>query len=589
MDRDRDLELNPSEAVHISGMDLEITGQVQDVLRVLTQAISLIKIFSFDHSSALKFINELEEKLTAFLNKHTRLEIGIKEYAFLYADEEIYREENPLKSLPFLFFKDGVSKLIFLKGMDRNELLGFLEVVKTVSLLPPDEGDIVSALWEMDFLNIRYIALDNFLESKIGKGRDAIDTEFSKEAMSEGKVDLDEEDQEALTKTSEKKNEDAHTWKRETDLFLPGSGPSLDNQERVSLDSILHTERKISEEEELINLMVELLYLEERIEPFKYNLNFLGQYNQNLILGAALTKSTLLMKYLKELALTLQEHSEEKPKLIQDFFLFQQQTVPLDVIKTHFKEGKIPELNDLFSFLTMIGPRGTTLIGDLLKETLDLNFRKKAFEYLRTIGEENLQSLVDMAQDGNPDLTREIIKILAAMETPEAISKFNIFLDYTTKSTKMDAIHVLSSLPGEEANRILFKFIEDQDDDIRILTMNKVKFMGNEETLQYFTGISSDRSLIKKPKEEKRAALNFLGRSKNGEAIEILSTIVHKTSLLPNKKLQETRLIAVSALEIAATPEAVAALKSCQKVRGKTVKRACRLALRRMGFQSGDS
>lgn len=51
----------------------------------------------------------------------------------------------------------------FYRGLHKAELEGFLEAIRVVSLLPPEEGDIVNALWEKDFPNVRYHAPDYFL------------------------------------------------------------------------------------------------------------------------------------------------------------------------------------------------------------------------------------------------------------------------------------------------------------------------------------------------------------------------------------------------------------------------------------------
>ncbi len=53
-------------------------------------------------------------------------------------------------------------------------------------------------------------------------------------------------------------------------------------------------------------------------------------------------------------------------------------------------------------------------------------------------------------------------------------------------------------------------------------------------------------------------------------------------NILSINKQNETRLLAVAALETMATPEAMDIIKEGTKIRNKTIRNACNLALRRI-------
>ena len=590
MNEDQDRNSNPSETIDLKSRDQDVTKSVGDILNTLTHAVSLIKIFSLEHDSSQKFILELESKLFKFLNIHPRLEIGVNEFSFTFENEVVYNEENPLKSLPFLFFKDGIYRLIFLKGLDHGELVEFLDTIKKISLLPAEEGDIVSVLWEKDFLNIRYIALDNFLESKIGKGRQAITPEFRLESLREGQIRLDEEDRTALSKSPETNAQSSHEEKRSESLFLKGSEAILDTQEKLSIDSFLQAERGINEEGELIELIFELLHLEERLESFKSSLDVTLRLNNNLINSGHWAKSVLLMNYIKDLYEGIEESSDRKKQILHEFIKKMYDSVPLEEVKNIFLREKLENVDDLFNFLIHLGPRGIHLIGDLLKEILDLNFRKRAFTYLKTFGEHDLDALLNLAQEGSQDLVSEIIKILVSIGTMEALSKLDLFISDSRIAVRMEVIHALESVREEETNLILFRFLQDEDDEVRILAINKLKYMGNEDILKAIIILASQKNLIKKDKEEKRAVINFLGRSRKPEACTVLEGILKKFSFFPSARLMKTQLLVVSALETMETQEAAYVLKKGSSAGNKKIRLASKLALRRMNFsQSNDS
>ncbi len=116
---------NPQKPLEAKGgsPDPETLKRVKELFLLFAHAISATKLFPAHHASVINFQEELYDKLTKFLEEHEELNIGIQENAFTYEGEIAYRDENILKSLPYLFFKDGMHKLTFLRDLDKAELL----------------------------------------------------------------------------------------------------------------------------------------------------------------------------------------------------------------------------------------------------------------------------------------------------------------------------------------------------------------------------------------------------------------------------------------------------------------------------------
>jgi hypothetical protein len=68
-------------------------------------------------------------------------------------------------SLPWLFYKDGVRELRFLRGFEAEELDKLLGIMQRVRKASPDEDDLLTLLWEGDFIFLRYRYVDLTLET----------------------------------------------------------------------------------------------------------------------------------------------------------------------------------------------------------------------------------------------------------------------------------------------------------------------------------------------------------------------------------------------------------------------------------------
>src|SRR4030042_3777880 len=132
--------------------------EAREILLVLGNAVSAFRLFPSENPTVRNFISDLYERLSEYLDKHRKLVIGVEEQAFTLDGKTIFQDPSPVRSLPFFFLKDGLKMLEFHRGLQKSELEGFLEAIREVSQLPPEEGDIVNALWELTFRNIRHVA-----------------------------------------------------------------------------------------------------------------------------------------------------------------------------------------------------------------------------------------------------------------------------------------------------------------------------------------------------------------------------------------------------------------------------------------------
>ena len=193
----------------------KVLERVHDILHQLANTVSVMKLFPSEHASVQKSADDLIWKFKSFLAAHGKLEIWISEFSFVCSDTPVYSDDIPVKSLPFFFFKDGMQKLYFYPGLDGQEILDFLDVIKTEARKPAGDSDIVSALWEKDLAHIQYYAPDDYLENKILEecgqaqskapsadkaelGQKSIEIKVDTSKFSKGKIELSEEDREIV-------------------------------------------------------------------------------------------------------------------------------------------------------------------------------------------------------------------------------------------------------------------------------------------------------------------------------------------------------------------------------------------------------
>lgn len=562
-------------------IDEEKLEKIKETLRILSKTVSLIKIYPPDHISVKNFTDELSERMVKFLEKYRDMEIDIEEFSFLHREKMVFHDDSPVKSLPFLFFKDGMKKILFYQGLKKEHIQEFLEIIRKYYESPPEEADIVSLLWEKDFAHIRCVAPDEYLEAKIGLGKE-YDIKVDRETLQTGKIELSTEDKEDLSKADIVSHYLEMEPEKPKDLDQGVDFSSLNEKESLALMFMLDTNRKISPEEELLFLSLEMLYLEEKGERFFSTLDDLSYSYHDVLQKGNYSLTKQILDYIIELRQNLLPQSTERVDAIDRFTQKIKSKEYFGLMKAALLRGDISDYEPFFDYLRSLSPETILFLGEVYEDIKSPDFRLKAQYFLKEMGEKNYNALINLAHEGRPALTKEIIAILGGLEDKRAIQFLANFINSQDKSIKRMAIESLGKIKDTKAAKILTGFLADEDENLRIHAAQNLDYFEDQATLKFIMNIAENKSFKKKNPQEKQALLDVLGRSKKKEAVEFLGVLLKKSIFFSRSKQNETRLCAARALEKTGIPEALEALKVGSRVRTKKVRVACRLALERL-------
>jgi len=603
-------------------IDLVRVEKAKDLLHYLANTVSAMKIFPSEHATVRGFVDQLTQKFSDFLASYQKLQVGIEEYTFTYGGKPIYVDQVAIKSLPFFFFKDGLQVLFFYQGLERAEILEFLEMIAAEAQKPAEDSDIVVALWERDFPNIQYYAPDEFLENRIlaetqdsraiqdmadlpdGLSHETIEVRVDTAKFSQGRVDLDAQDREAVAEAAARPDpveagsasEAPITGSAGSEEAAPGGesqispaaamDPTLTEAELLALETMVRTNRTISPEEEYINLMVEIIYLEENDASCQASLDALLEYHFDQLQRGNFHVAVLIIQKIHDLGRNLGD-APAKAALLDDFLKRTVSPKTVEAVKTLLDKKKAPDWESLLGFFWLVGPTSLDLAADLFDLAPDGEAKHKIIDFIEKTGESNPGLLAGLADNVRPALAREIIGILARMRDNRGIPHLAPFMNFQNKEIKSEAIRVLSRSGDPMAGRILAGFLNDPDEEVRIQAILVLDPAQGGARVQQVLREASGREFQAKSLKEKEALLAFLGRTRSAEALDFLRGTLLKSGLFASKRRLEARLAAVAGLESMATEEAVRALQKGALGRTKKIREACEAALFRLPPSGG--
>jgi len=557
---------------------------VRDLVQVVSNTVQAARLFPPEHQTVINFVSDLHSRLSTYLDEHGELEIGIEEHSLTFAGQPVYEDPVTAKSLPFFFFKDGMRALVFCRGLKREEIQGFLETIRQVTSLPAEEADIVNALWERDFANVRYLAPDDYLETKIGQGRRLLEWRVDRQAMSTGRIDLSPEDLEDVRnriyamERGQGPDEAVGRPGLADDLSSPLT-LSREAEEKQAIDSLLATNRQISAEDEYLNLIIEVVFLEDRGDQYAGLAEIIRQYRHDLIARRDFARAARLLRSLLELEETLGRSNSEKAAMLAAAVGAVADKPTLTELEESLRQRGDEGDEEAVRYLSLIGPPAARLIGELFERARTSTARGTALEALKKIDSQSPDVLMSLAQESKPGLTREIIALVGESRDRRVVPFLAGFLSYRDASVRLEAVRALGRAQGSSASRILLGFLSDPVESVRIAALENLGGADREAVRQLLDLVGGVAGLKKKSLAEKRAVLSVLRRSRSEDACVWLRQILLKSPFWPSSKHTELRLCAVEALAGLSLPEAREALRMGAQKRQRKVRQACLRAL----------
>jgi hypothetical protein len=591
MDADKDTKSPaPAESASTLPAPAWTLEHVKDIIHLFANTVSSMKLFPPHHSTVANFQNDLFVKLKSGLQDFGELEIGIDESSFLYGDHVVFADTSAIKNLPYLFFKDGLQRLAFAPDLEKEELQTFLETVRQVSIMPPDIGDIVDALWEHDFTHIAYYAPDEFLENKLRRDQlrsfqaghpvgKSFEIKIDRAKLFGGRLELLPDDAADVEARLTASFPDGEMGTQE----FPAVVAALDRGDMKAIEAMLKSESGDLATRNFLEMMFELLYLEDRFEQFRAILGYLEKRYEDFLRKADFADVILLLAQVEDLAGVLAEPFPERAHEVHKFLRRLRENIPLEVLLDHVRRGRIRDPQPFIAYLRRLGRPALPLAVDLLEVSPQADVRAAAFDLLVAYGKEDIGLLVNLVQDRKPFVARAVIAAIGEINDKTHLPVLARFLNSKDEDVRLAAVGALGQSQDILAQKILLSFFrDDASKRIRIEAASRIRCDRDVGVSSAVLEFAARDDFAGRATLEKEAALVCLGRSMTEETRSFFGGWLEKRGLLVKPKVLETQLSAVKALETLGTPEATALLESALKKAGSKVRSACRAALERL-------
>jgi len=553
----------------------------RDLTKSFVKAIKAYRFYPPDNPILKGYQELLPKKFRSFLDKYHSFVFQTGEYTLSYKGKVLYENKDVKTSLAFLFYKDGVRELRFMKGVEEWEIKEFADVIIRAGNISQLEDDFVTLMWEKNFNHISYLATDEFLEDmpifipdNVEQFRKdlvfkpvahEVEADFLEEDMEEG-IDLDE----ALSKLID----ELHSFVSNRSVY------SLTSEEVERLGKEVKTEIEPTFVFNIVDIVFEILFWEKETEPYQNAVNILGKILDAMLTIGELQRAADLLKriYIFQRTYELRDWQIE---ILRKFIVEAGNDQRIERIGKFLEQEEETRLEDIYNYLILLQRNAIKPLVRLLGEQRQSKTRRVICDALSEIGKSNFDLFTPYMDDTRWYLVRNITYILGRIGREESLPYIQKAFMHEDSRVRREAIQALGLIGSTKAIGLLVKALTDGDARIRAMAALNLGRVGKKAALGPLLEIVQSKDFPKREPTEMTAffdAIGMVGGSR--ESIVVLQQLLERKSWFGRGKTDEFHMGVAQALAKIGTPEAKAVLESGKDSKEESIRNACLQALR---------
>ena len=364
-------------------------------------------------------------------------------------------------SLPWLFYKDGVRELRMLRGFEIDEIDRLLDILQRVRKASPDEDDLLTMLWQGDFLYLRYRYVDLSQEATVplADGGEAIAAshEETREAMSSAA--------EEATRTGVVNMSD-----------FDGTLYFLDEKEIEYLQSEVRREYDTDLRQNVVSVLLDIFETQQQpairdevseiLDGLMLHMLSAGQFHNVAFL---VRESLVAVVRAPELLPEQRERLSLLPTRLSSPEALSQLLQSLD------ESPELPRAEDVLELFEQLrGPALGTVL-DWLGRLQNTRLRPMLEQAASRLAAQNTAELVKLILSPTGHVALEAVRRAGSLQSSAAVAPLARVLTEGSAELRLAAVQALNEIGSPGALQALERAVEDTERDVRIATLRAIQ------------------------------------------------------------------------------------------------------------------
>ena len=548
-----------------------ILRELRRAMELFDKADKAYKIYPINNVLLNEFIDRAFGAFRTFLDENGSIQLSVTPTELRFEKETIFTAEIRETSLPFKLYEGGLRLLGFFPGLERAEMVSFLEVMKALRHVDEDEDNVVTLLWEKDVAHITYLVMDREADTATGEVDKIPDPSVERSEM---------------VKRIKLRDVSQRVDDSEIDQDLLPSEETTVPVEKIyglSEEDKKGTEERLAFEQEYIPIydFVTLLFRIFRMERDWDTFYELSQILEK-ILGVLATRGDYrvcasILEEMEEFLDSNPDLSDDHRQVFWDVVTEVGSAHRVEEAASYLAEATPEEADTIFDFLKHLGPTALPNLCNVIEEQHEQQF----MDLIGELGRDNPTIVADCLGNTNPLVVRTMLRILASDGATKALGAIAALLDHGDSAIRLQAVDTLAGTGEAKAGQMLMSSLEDPDAQVRKTALRQMVRLVGERAFGPILRKIESKDFITRPFYEKRELMVNACKADPARGVPLLRRMLERSSFFQREKNKETRQCAAMALGELGTLDALEVLRDLQKSKNRVVRDACRLSLKK--------
>jgi hypothetical protein len=549
-------------------------GLVQELLRLFGKAARAHQLYLPNNPVYKQALDNLRAGFLPIWEATDEVALGFTESEVKYMGSVVL--DGGAKSsdnLAWLFYKDGVRELTFVRGFDDEELARLLDILQRVRKASPDEDDLLTMLWQGDFTYLRYRYVDMSVDpsTPLGDGGEQLaDSQIDTRRLAEENEQEGDAGAEAGGRAGVVSMADF-----DSTLYF------LDEAEIEYIQTEVQREYEIDLRQNVLALMLDIFEQQADssirdeitaiLDSFMLHMLSAGQFRNVAYL---IRESLVASQRATDIVPAHRDRLAQIPARLSAPEALAQLLQSMD-------EGQsLPSQSDLVELFEQLRGSALATVLEWLTRMQNPKLRPLLEQAAGRLAAQNTADLVKLILSPTRAVALEAIRRAGGLRTPAAVAPLGAVLERGDADLRAAAVLALSEIGSPSALQALERGVEDDEREVRVAAIRALQARAYRPVLPRLDAIVKGRAIRDADLTEKMAAFEAYGSLCGNGGVATLDAMLNGKSLFGRREEAEVRACAAVALGRIGTPEAQAVLRQAANEKDVVVRNAVSRALR---------
>ena len=539
---------------------------VTDLLKAFVKAVRATQLYLPNNPMHARSLEAVREAFAALWQHTDEIELQVVETRLEWEGRVVLDEvERTSDNIAWLLYKDGIRELKMLKDFEQEELAVFFNLLQRVRKATDDDDDLLTLMWEREFVTLQYRYVD--LTQEGGPGVESMERAEQKEKiLSPAQAEAGLES----TQTSIAKMDDF-----DSTLYF------LDDREVEYLQGEIKREFSTDLRPAVIASLLDTF--ENQKDPtVREEICGLLDYFLLILLSSAQYRNAAYL--LRESGVTANRATDvlepQKQRLLQLGELMSDPK-PLGQLLQALEGSPLRapqhELDELFGILQ---PRALETLLSWIGRSSNLPLKMLLEVAAGRLASSNSAELIRLIGSDDEVVVLEAIRRAAALKSPAAVPALGKMLTVGEADMRVAAVTALTEIGSAGAMQMLERALLDEDREVRIVAVRALGARNSKAALPRIEAAIKGRDLRESNLTEKMAFFEAFGLLCGDAGIALLDPLLNAKGFMGKKDDAEMRACAAMALGKVNSPKAMESLNRAAGEKDVIVRNAVSRAIR---------